>query len=492
MWKKYFTPQTIEEALKNLHDHSGNARIIAGGTDVMVEVENGISIPEILIDISRIPQLKSIVDDENNQVVLGSGVTHNQVVNSEPCRRAAFPLVQACMQVGSPQIRNRATIVGNYVSASPAADTSPALCVLDAVIVIQSHSRGVRMVNINDFFIGLRKVDLQADEMIVKTIIPSHPDGFKAYFIKLAGRRISGISTVNSAVSLQQDSSGFVTTAKIAIGSVGTTVIRARQAELYLVGKKLTPEVIRRSAEMVSAAIKPIDDIRGTAEYRTWMAVELTDKALNMIHGGDYQQSLPRHISLLSMHQNETPLLAGGLIHTSEEVSEIQLNVNGVQYRVTGAGNKTLLQMLREDLGLLGSKMGCGEGECGACTIILDGKAVLSCLIPAPRAHGCQVFTIEGLAKDGELHSLQQAMLDNSAVQCGYCTPGILVSSYALLDEKPEARGEEIKMALSGHLCRCTGYQRYYQAVEKAFIELTDRKEIGHPIKQTGEQKPRR
>ncbi len=474
MWNQYVTPGTLEEALLALHNLGGEARVIAGGTDVMIDFENGASVPKALIDISRIPDLIQIYEDDLGQLVICAGVTHNQVGNSELCRSKAFSLVQACLQVGSPQIRNRATIVGNIVSASPSADTAPVLCVLDAYLVIQSHSRGVRTVNVNKFFTGLRQVDLKADELITKIVLPPKPAGFASFFVKLAGRRISGISTVNAAVSVQRDSTGVVEAAKIAVGSVAPTVVRAKVTEEYLKGKTLTQGTIRGAAEKVTGALKPIDDIRGTAEYRTWMAVELTAKALTAIERGEGQSTLPQRVGLLVMRTEAEPIPANGFVHATDTENTIDIKVNGANYSVGGAEAKTLLEMLREDLGLLGSKKGCGEGECGACTVILDGKAVLSCLIPAPRAHRSNIITIEGLAKDGKLHALQQSMLDNSAVQCGYCTPGILVSSYALLDEFPEARGDEIKLALSGHLCRCTGYQRYYQAVEKAFTQLSE------------------
>ncbi|MDO5111752.1 MAG: (2Fe-2S)-binding protein [Clostridia bacterium] len=127
-----------------------------------------------------------------------------------------------------------------------------------------------------------------------------------------------------------------------------------------------------------------------------------------------------------------------------------------------------LVDLLRDELHLTGTKLGCGEGECGACTVLLDGKAVSSCLILACHADGGHVMTVEGLEKDGKLHPLQEAFLEFGAFQCGFCTPGMLMSAYALLLHNPDPSDEEIKLALSGNLCRCTGYQKIIDAVRKA------------------------
>ncbi len=146
----------------------------------------------------------------------------------------------------------------------------------------------------------------------------------------------------------------------------------------------------------------------------------------------------------------------------------IQLTVNGESVEAAVEPNETLLQFLREDLGLTGTKHGCGLGDCGACTVILDGKPVNACLVLAVQARGREVLTIEGLAENGKLHPLQQAFVDKGAIQCGFCTPGMILSAKALLDEKPEPSEPEIRTAISGNLCRCTGYQKIVEAIQEA------------------------
>jgi aerobic-type carbon monoxide dehydrogenase small subunit (CoxS/CutS family) len=146
----------------------------------------------------------------------------------------------------------------------------------------------------------------------------------------------------------------------------------------------------------------------------------------------------------------------------------IALTVNGEPTEVAFAPYKTLLEVLREDLNLCGTKHGCELGECGACAVLLDGQPVLSCLVLGAECEGRDVLTVEGLVSDGRLHPLQDAFADLGAAQCGYCTPGFLVTAKGLLDENPDPSRDEIREALAGCLCRCTGYQQIFEAVEAA------------------------
>ncbi len=148
---------------------------------------------------------------------------------------------------------------------------------------------------------------------------------------------------------------------------------------------------------------------------------------------------------------------------------KITFTCNGVSRTVEAGAEVRALDLLREELNLTGTKEGCGKGECGACTILLDGRPVCSCLLPAPKLSGCEVLTVEGLkGPDGSLHPVQQAFLDTGAVQCGFCTPGMILSTKALLDVNPSPEVSEIETALSGNICRCTGYKKIIEAVQLA------------------------
>jgi len=146
----------------------------------------------------------------------------------------------------------------------------------------------------------------------------------------------------------------------------------------------------------------------------------------------------------------------------------VHLTVNGLEHDLAVAPHRTLVEALREDLGLTGTKLGCGEGDCGACTVLLDGRAVNSCLVLAVQADGRQVTTIEGLAEGRALHPIQQAFVDHGAIQCGFCSPGMILMAKAILDANPKPSEAEVRAGIAGNLCRCTGYEQIIEAVKAA------------------------
>jgi carbon-monoxide dehydrogenase small subunit len=161
-------------------------------------------------------------------------------------------------------------------------------------------------------------------------------------------------------------------------------------------------------------------------------------------------------------------------MNRAPQFAQIRLRVNGEPHDVRFEGHKTLLEVLREDLTLTGTKHGCELGECGACAVLVDGRPLLSCLLLGQECDGVNVTTVEGLQSDARLHPLQEAFADCGAAQCGYCTPGFLVTAKALLDARPNATRAEIAEALSGNLCRCTGYIKIFEAVEQAAAKMAE------------------
>ncbi len=157
------------------------------------------------------------------------------------------------------------------------------------------------------------------------------------------------------------------------------------------------------------------------------------------------------------------------------EERKIHFKVNGNPVEVSVKSNMTLADLLRTKLSMTGTKKGCERGNCGACTVVMNGKAVLSCLVLAPRADGADILTVEGLGTSTNLHPLQQAFIDRGAIQCGFCIPGMFMSAKALLDENPKPTREDVKKAIAGNLCRCTGYTRQIDAILDAAQKLSKR-----------------
>ncbi|MBN1955637.1 MAG: FAD binding domain-containing protein [Anaerolineae bacterium] len=466
LWQTYYTPTSIEETLRLLADHGPGARIIAGGTDLLVEFERGVRRTPALIDISRVQGLGHAAVD-GDSLRLGPLLSHNRLLVSPAVVARAFPLAQAAWTVGGPQIRNQGTLGGNLVTASPANDTIPPLWALEATVTLRSV-RGERTLSFPDFYRGVRQVDLAPDEMVVAVQVPLPAADVRGIFVKLGLRRALAISVVNAAVVLQFDGRR-VTRARVALGSVAPTIVRALEAEAMLCGGPLTAEQIAAAAQAGAEAASPIDDIRAGADYRRRMVRVLLQRALEALAAGREREGFPTQPPLLwGRTDGQFPRLAGKTIcHQVGGDEPIECNVNGENHVLRGANGKTLLHMLREDLGLTGTKEGCGEGECGACTVWMDGIAVLSCLIPAPRAHGTQIVTIEGLSQGDALHPLQQSFIDAGAVQCGYCIPGFIMSGAKLLEELPHPSRDQILHGIAGNLCRCTGYAKIVAAIEQ-------------------------
>jgi xanthine dehydrogenase iron-sulfur cluster and FAD-binding subunit A len=462
MWNKYILVNSLEEAAQALHESGESARIIAGGTDLILEIERGVRKGiSTLVDITRIPGLDDISEDSQGVIHIGPLATHNHVVASPLIREKAFALLQACWEVGSPQIRNRGTVAGNLVTASPANDAISPLMALDARLVLLSSTRA-RVVPLSEFYTGVRKTVLEPDEVIKEICFDAPKPNQPSFFIKTALRKAQAISVINVSVVLTLDGEN-VQDARITLGAAAPTIIHAEVAERFLIGKSLSEEVIEEAALMAAGAARPISDIRGSADYRDYMLGVITRRALSAIRRGVDKGVIPGDpILLMGDGMHAEPLKEAW---TGEE---IHTRINGREYHFTTGFNKTLLNLIREEARLTGTKEGCAEGECGACTVFLDGRAVMSCLVPAPRAHGAEIVTIEGLGMEDQLHPVQQAFVQYGAIQCGFCTPGFEMSAAKLLEERETPTQAEIRQAISGNLCRCTGYYKIVEAVEKA------------------------
>src|SRR5712692_2160806 len=362
MWQLFHSVTSLDEALSLLAEKREQARIVAGATDLILELERGVRKGiTTLIDITRVPGLTNITLDAEGAIHLGPLVTHNHCVDSKLIVERALPLAQACWEVGAPQIRNRATVAGNLITASPANDTITPLMALDAVVTLTSL-RGQRRVALRDFYTGVRRTVMQPDELLTDIAFAALRPGEHGMFIKLALRRAQAISVVDAAVVIDFDhtngaplESQPVARARIALGSVAPTIVRAPAAEAFLAGQYLTPEAIHHAAELAAAAAQPITDVRGPAEYRRDMSAVVTARAMRQIVAGQKRGTLPEHpVMLWGPHAGRSEVLAAAIVHNGTE--PIMTRINRQDYVLRGGNDKTLLRLLREDARLIGTK----------------------------------------------------------------------------------------------------------------------------------------
>lgn len=511
---RIYRPTTVIDALRLLRDRDGS-RPLAGGTDLLVELDRGGPGADIeLVDLTAIAALRCIdtevapsnvyVDERQpKNFVVGSGATHNQIIAHSGLCDGALPLVQACLEIGSPQLRNRATVGGNLSTASPANDTISALVAMEAQLELVSCDENdsdtsprivSRTVRIGEFFAGLRKTVLRPGELIATVTVPSLGSDRRGVWAKLGLRKAQAISVVHAGLVVDFDHELVVTKARLALGSVSPIVGLCPEAEAQLVGCRLDPPTITAAAQAAADSVNPIDDGRATAAYRRQGVHVIVKRMLGALAQRDERRLWPawtpgldiaRELPAAEEHQSsrDEPLPrapgdrepANGANRSSiDDIKMTSMEVNGASVRARRAASSTLLDWIRNNVAT-GTKEGCAEGECGACTVLVDGKAVMSCLVLAGQVADCSVRTVEGLADQSDqpgralLNEVQSSFVERFAVQCGFCIPGFVVAATALIAEANESGHRldraDVERGLAGNLCRCTGYYSIIEAV---------------------------
>ena len=512
----YLEPRTVDEAVALLHAHGDRAKLLAGGTDLLVQLKIERLKPDVVIAIHKLPGLKGIVQADG-ETRLGALTTIRTIRDDRGISQDYPALAAACRAFSTTQVQVMGTVGGNLCNGSPASDSAPALIAFGAEAELIGPS-GVRRVPVEDFFVGPGKTVLGRGELLTSVILPAPRPGTGSAFLKVS-RVAADIAKANAAVTLVRDGDR-IADCRLVYGSVAPRPMRARRAEALLIGQRFSPELVARVAQAAAQEIAPIDDVRSTAGYRRQVVAAMTQDGLNQAWAGDSAYSVPVLRSLLSLSKGgveglrtayssagarypqsanrqspianrqsqianrksqianrstpcsdiiDTPATGAAVTLRPDEKRRITLTVNGVKQTLWVAPNDLLLNVLREELELTGAKYGCGIGECSACTVQLNGKPTLSCLVLAVAADGSEVVTVEGLqAPDGTLDPLQEAFLDHAAYQCGFCTPGMLMTAKTLLAEVAQPTEDDVRDYLKGNLCRCTGYASIIRAVMSA------------------------
>jgi xanthine dehydrogenase iron-sulfur cluster and FAD-binding subunit A len=409
--------------------------------------------PGPLLDLSRVAELQAA--EGGDPVRLGAAVTYTRLL--EELAELLPVLALAARTIASRQVRNRATLGGALAIADPSADGLAALVAAGAEVELASAS-GVRRLPVADFLTGPYERDLRADELIVAVDVPRAAG--PAAYAKVGARNAMARAACAVAVVVNTERR----TAGIAVAASAPTPVRATAAEELLAaeapwgsGGELDPGFVQRVGALVAEATRPRSDGRGSEAYKRHAAAVLGGRALARAWRSDGSPAATGPAR--SRVDQPQPAAAGRT-----------LRVDGAERELAAEHSAdSLLRVLRDDLGVTAPKDACEEGECGSCTVSIDGEIACACLVPAVQAAGCDIETAAGLAApDGELHPVQEAFLEAGGVQCGFCTPGFVMAARDLLRRVPEPTAEEIREGLNGNLCRCTGYQKIVTAVQLA------------------------
>jgi len=456
----YARAASAAEACALLAARGPEACVLAGGTDLLIGWRRPAArLPGLVVDISGVAELGGIAMREG-QLVIGPLTTHAQLQDSALVRQAAPLLAAAAGSVGGPQIRNRGTIGGNVMNAAACADTVPPLAALGATVTLRSAD-GVREVPVADLFLKPYRTCARPDELLTSIRCAALPAHARSAFLKLGRRNALSIARLSVAAVIELGIDGRIADARIVPGAVFPVWRRVAAAERMLIGEKPAGGLFAAAGRMVAAEMIRESGRRWSTEYKEPVLAVLVRRALEQCAAapGAPPAPVPDRTCTRPPAVSPTPPAPG---------CTIAVTVNGRARTLTVSARRTLLEVLRDDLGLTGTKCGCEIGECGACTVLLDGLPVNACLVPAPQIAGRAVTTVEGLMTDGRLDPLQESFLDHDAVHCGFCTPGMLLSAKALLAGNPQPDEAEIRAAISGNLCRCTGYQQIVDAIRNA------------------------
>ena len=468
----YARPAAVTEAVGLLADTGDEAKVLAGGQSLVPVLAMRLGRPTLLIDINAVEGLDelSLSDDT---LYVGATVRQRRVEH-DPNATAVPLLAMALPWVGHRELRSRGTVCGSLAHADPAAELPAVAACLNATLEIATPT-GRRSVSARDFFTGPMTTVLAPDELLLAVRFPvaGQQDGFG--FAEVA-RRHGDFALAGVAVQVSRVPSGEVQEA--VLGAFGVSARPAVRDVTDLLTSALSDLTLGAPADaLVRALTEPMSalaadvvdtpgDMHASNAYRRRLFTHLAARELANAHTRAARADLVREpTGVRSSPDGSRTSSAAAQKCSANQSAVTQLTVNGRQVTIEAPPRVTLADALRDRLGLKGTHLGCEHGICGMCTVLVDGAAARSCLLFACQLDGAEVLTVEGLGRPGELHPLQQAFGRHHALQCGFCTPGFLLSAYDLLRHQPEITEDELAAELSGVLCRCTGYRNILSAV---------------------------
>jgi xanthine dehydrogenase iron-sulfur cluster and FAD-binding subunit A len=462
----YSRPASVEEACALLAADDG-ARLIAGGQTLVPLMAMRLARPTRLVDIARVPGL-AYVREEADAIAIGAATTQ-RTVEHDPLVRAKLPLLaRALTFVGHTATRARGTIGGSLANGDSAAEIDLVAVTLGATV---SYREGAQSGDVPaaEFFVGPMVTTLPMAAVLTGVRFPVWRERVGIGFQEISSRR-SDFAFASAAAQVALAPDGTCARIAIGVGAATETPLRLSLAELALTGARLTPEAIRDAVTGSLAGIATMADLHASAEYRRRVVTSLAIRAVNEAAENAKTNGVG-WVERSETHQT------GGRDSASDAMgfagAQPILRVNAQTYPIDVEPRMTLLDCLRDQLGLVGAHAGCEHGVCGACTVLVDGMAVRSCLMFAVQADGRAITTIEGLTPaPGELSVLQDAFCETHGLQCGYCTPAMILAAHALLAGNPSPSRDDIVEAISGNICRCTGYAQIVEAVALAAERL--------------------
>ncbi len=457
-------PLTVAEAVAARERFGDAAALYAGGSELVLVMKEGLAAYEHLIDVKSIPECRELAlrDGKSPALRIGAAVTHG-VLERSPLVRERFPLLAEMEAVvANARVRSVGTLGGNLAFAEPHSDPPTALLVHDATVTI-AGPRGARTLPLADFIRGSYETALEPDEILVHVDVPEPSAPAAAAYVKFGFHERP---TIGIAVLLRLDATRqHVADARIAVGCVGPVPARLASVESAVLGvSRATLEHGFAGAAQAGEGLDAVSDLHGSADYKRHLVGVFVSRALATAARRAGAASAAR--SKARPAKPEAQAASAPRPHPA--ATPIAMTVNGRRVELSLRPEELLLDVLRERLGLTGSKRSCDVQVCGACTVILAGKPVSSCSVLAYEARDQEVTTIEALVDGERLHPIQESFVMESAFQCGFCTPGMIMGAKALLDEEPDASDERIRERLRGNICRCTGYTNILRAVASA------------------------